>query len=87
MRFLSAFAVAVLPLAAGAAAPPPNGASPSNSDKCPRSTSDYAVKQGVPLKPRKLTELPAGNMYVAVYRRDANGCEAPIVVKYDVGRR
>jgi hypothetical protein len=42
---------------------------------------------GEPLKPRKLTELPPGNMYAAVFHHDANGCEAPIVVKYDVGRR
>jgi hypothetical protein len=39
------------------------------------------------LKPRKLTELPPANVYSAVYRRDANGCEKPIVVKYGVGRR
>lgn len=35
---------------------------------------------------RKLTELPPGNMYVAVMRVDENGCGAPIIVKYDVGR-
>ena len=86
MRFLVAFAVAILPVAVGAA-PPPNGAAPTISDKCPKATNHYAAKPGEPLKPRKLTELPPGNMYSAVYRRNANGCEAPIVVKYDVGRR
>ena len=34
----------------------------------------------------KLTELPPANGYVAVYRR-VDGCEAPIVVKYGLGRR
>ena len=31
----------------------------------------------------KLTELPPGNAYVAVYRQ-IDGCEAPIVIRYDV---
>lgn len=35
---------------------------------------------------RKLTELPPANMYLAVDRHDANGCGAPIIVKYDLGR-
>jgi hypothetical protein len=59
---------------------------------CAPTTKNYADARdgaytGEPLKPRKLTELPPGNMYAAVFRHDANGCEAPIVVKYDVGRR
>jgi len=35
----------------------------------------------------ELTQLPPGNMYVAVLHHDTNGCEAPIVVKYGLGRR
>ena len=35
---------------------------------------------------RKLTELPPANMYLAVLRRDENGCGAPIIVKYNIGR-
>jgi hypothetical protein len=91
MRLLAAFAFAILPVAAGAA--PPHDAAPSSSrlalhfDTCSKPTSHYAVKPGEPLKPRKLTDLPPGNMYVAVYRRDTDGCENPIVVKYGVGRR
>jgi hypothetical protein len=41
---------------------------------------------GKPLALRKLTELPAANMYIAVDRHDANGCGAPIIVRYDLGR-
>jgi hypothetical protein len=89
MRFLVAFPLLTLPLAAAAA--PPNGTTHSRlalqSGTCSKAASHYAIDPAKPLKPRKLTELPSGNMYVAVYRRDANGCEAPIVVKYDVGRR
>jgi hypothetical protein len=91
MRFLVAIALVSAPLAAGATPPPNSMPSASrialHSDACPKATTQFAVKPGEPLKPRKLTELPPGNLYVAVYRRDSNGCESPIVVKYGVGRR
>lgn len=80
---------AILVLLAAAAAAAPVGTNPvaSAGDTCPQATGHRALDPGEPLKPRKLTELPPGKMYVAVYRRDSKGCEAPIVVKYDVGRR
>ena len=102
MRFLTASLLAVLPAAAGAAdvhaplisgdAPEisviiPKGAIPPLGANCPRATNYYAYKDGKPLMPQKLSELPPGNMYSAVYRRDENGCEKPIVVKYGLGRR
>lgn len=49
--------------------------------------ADRARKTGGRALFRKLTELPPGNLYSAVYHHDSNGCESPIVVKYGVGRR
>ena len=59
---------------------------PGTPANCPRTTSYYAYRQGEPLKPRKLTELPPANAYSAVYRHVGH-CEVPIVVKYGMGRR
>jgi hypothetical protein len=76
----------MLLLAAAAAmtnAQPLQSGTPAN---CPRTTSYYAYRSNEPLKPRKLAELPPANAYSAVYRRVGH-CEAPIVVKYGVGRR
>lgn len=103
MRILAVSLLALLPAVAGAAdvkAPltitdspeisvtvPKGVIAPGGSANCPKTTNYYAYKDGEPLKPQKLTELPPGNMYSAVYRRDVNGCEKPIVVKYGVGRR
>jgi hypothetical protein len=96
MRFLAASILALLPAAAAAAdvaiAPPislitPRGVFSPPGANCSKQSNYYAYEDGKPLKPQKLTELPPGNMYSAVYRRDANGCERPIVVKYGLGRR
>lgn len=57
---------------------------------CPRTAAQVAaerVKNGGTTKLHKLTELPPANAYIAVFRHDSNGCEAPIVVKYGIGRR
>ncbi|MEP7129931.1 MAG: hypothetical protein ABI770_02255 [Sphingomicrobium sp.] len=53
---------------------------------CQRTTSYYAYRSSQPLTPRRLTELPPANASSAVYRQ-IGGCEAPIIVKYRVGRR
>ena len=54
---------------------------------CPRTAAqmaaDRAAKAGGSALFHKLTELPPGNAYVAVYRQ-IDGCEAPIVIRYDV---
>lgn len=102
MRILAVSLLALLPAAAGAAdmkapltisdAPEvaviiPKGVISPVGANCPKPTNYYAYKDGKPLKPQKLTELPPGNMYSAVFRVDVNGCNNPIVVKYGVGRR
>jgi hypothetical protein len=94
MRFLLVSLLALLPAAAAAAdtkAPPQisviKGVVSPYGVNCPNPTSYYAYREGKPLKPQRLTELPPADMYSAVYRRDASGCEKPIVVKYAIGRR
>ena len=96
MRFLAVSLLALLPAAAGAAdmtiTPPvsvitPKGVISPGGANCPKPSNYFAYQDGKPLKPQKLAELPPGNMYSAVYRRDVNGCESPIVVKYGLGRR
>jgi hypothetical protein len=55
---------------------------------CPKTAAQLAadrVKRGGSAKLHKLTELPPANAYIAVFRHDSNGCEAPIVVRYGVG--
>ena len=84
LLFAALMMAAQLPAVAAADAAAP--ATPSNS--CPRTTSHYAVDPTRPLKPQKLTELPPGKGYMAVYRT-LNGCEFPMtVVEYwTQGRR
>jgi hypothetical protein len=45
-----------------------------------------SLYRGKPLTPRRLNELPDGNLYLTVYRR-IDGCEVPIVVRYGVSGR
>lgn len=52
---------------------------------CRITTAHIALERGKSLPLKNLNELPRGNMYSAVYRR-VNGCEKPIVVRYNVGR-
>jgi len=42
-------------------------------------------KPDAPVRARKLNELPNANEYLAVIRRDADGCEKPAIVAYDIG--
>ena len=64
---------------------------PAKPANCARSEAYVAGAEsrydGKPLAPRKLTELPPANAYVAVLRHDENGCLAPIVIKYGVNNR
>lgn len=62
------------------------------SDDCRRTSRHYAdadsVYRGEPLTPRKLDDLPDATAYMAVMRRDANGCEDPLtVIEYRQGDR
>ena len=59
----------------------PNGPA---SAICPPTSRYEAARRGGKLGLKRLNELPAADMYNAVYRR-IDGCEAPIIVRYDVG--
>ena len=81
LLFAALMTAAQLP-AAAAAAPSPS------PNTCARTTPHYALDPSKPLKPQKLTELPPGKGYMAVYRT-VNGCEFPMtMVEYRTqGRR
>jgi hypothetical protein len=59
----------------------PNAGAPAN---CPPTSRYEAARRGGKLPPRLLNQLPAADMYNAVYRR-VGGCEVPIIVRYNVG--
>jgi hypothetical protein len=76
----------------GGAASLLNGRSPAAGPQpnCPRTTNFVAREPGEPgrpLKPQKLTELPPGIAFMAVYRHIGN-CDAPLtMVEYRNPRR
>ena len=60
------------------------------SGLCPKTAAQIAaerMKRGDSAKLHKLTDLPPANAYIAVFRHDSKGCEAPIVVRYGIGRK
>jgi poly(3-hydroxybutyrate) depolymerase len=59
----------------------PNATAPAT---CPPTSRYEAARRGGKLGLSLLNELPTADMYKAVYRR-IDGCEAPIIVRYDVG--
>jgi hypothetical protein len=59
----------------------PNGPA---SSICPPTSRYEAARRGGKLPPSLLTQLPAADMYNAVYRK-VGGCEVPMIVRYDVG--
>ena len=56
-----------------------------NSLKCPPTSRWEAAKRGERLGLKKLNELPAADAYKAVLR-EIDGCNAPIIVGYGLGR-
>jgi hypothetical protein len=85
LLFLSMLIAA--PVAAGPAADMPvlnpNAAQPAN---CAVTSRYQASRRGKHPEARKLTDLPAADVYRTVYRR-IGGCEVPVIVKYGVGGR
>jgi len=59
----------------------PNAGAPAT---CPPTSRYEAARRGGKLPPSLLTQLPAADMYNAVYLR-VGGCEVPMIVRYDVG--
>jgi len=92
MRLLLLAAVASVATASvSAPAAPAKSPLASPASHCPRTTAYQAFDRGKfdrgkAVKPQKLTELPPANHYAAVYRL-INGCEVPLVVRYNVGGR
>jgi hypothetical protein len=61
----------------------PNGAA---SAVCPPTSRYEAARRGGKLPPSLLSQLPAADLYRAVYRR-VGGCEVPMIIRYNVGGR
>ena len=56
-----------------------------NQLRCPPTSRYEAAKRGGKLEAQKLNELPMADGYKAVLRQ-VDGCNAPIVVSYGIGR-
>ena len=59
----------------------PNDGSPKS---CPPTSRYEAARRGKAVRAQKLSELPAGDLYLAVDRR-IERCPAPIIVRYNIG--
>jgi hypothetical protein len=75
LLFAVLLSAAEIPASAASDAAPPV----AKANSCPRTTRQYAWQRGKPLTPKKLTELPPGKGYMAVYRT-VNGCEYPMTM-------
>ena len=91
MRLLILAAALALPASAASAPAPAGGMpvinpGPSAADECPPTSRFHAARRAGAERPeaRKLTDLPAADMYMSVYRRIGR-CEAPIIVRYGLG--
>jgi hypothetical protein len=84
MRVPLAMFALTLSVPALAAEPSPDTKAPRAPARACRQTKPYfaganSIYRGQPLRPRKLTELPPGTAFMAVYRR-IDGCEAPLTM-------
>jgi hypothetical protein len=55
-----------------------------SAKSCPPTSRYEAARRGGKLPGIILNELPAADLYNAVYRR-IGGCNAPIIIGYDIG--
>ena len=93
MRLLLLAAALLLPQATAAAPAErhdsrviqPKAVGPTRSD-CPEVATYQTAGPGEPLQLRKLDELPHANAFAAVYRK-IGGCEVPMLVGQDIGKR
>jgi hypothetical protein len=79
MRLFLAPVFALLATSAVTAGPRSDGP-PANPAKAEcRKTTAHPAWRGKPVKPRKLSELPPADGYLAVYRT-VDGCEVPMTL-------
>ena len=91
MRLLLAAVLTLLPAIAGAAAlqnaPAEKDPALEAVANCKQASAHYyAYRDGKPLRPHKLIELPPANAYIAIVRNDGR-CEIPVIVRYNMGGR
>ena len=91
MRLLLAASLLLLP-ASAASAPAPAGDMPviepfpAETAECPPISRFHMTKSNDEAKLQKLTQLPPGDVYLAVDRRIGQ-CQVPIIVRYRIGGR
>jgi hypothetical protein len=83
MRFLFLILAAALTASAGGAAPI-QGKSQKPAD-CPATSRYEAAQRGEVAQFSRLGDLPAAEAYKAALLMDGRGCEAPIIIRYDIG--
>jgi hypothetical protein len=89
VRLLAIVLLASIPGAVFAAAPramPMFSRDASTRASCPPISRYEVSRRGGKLAPRHLDELPAADLYKAVYRH-VGGCNVPIIVRYNFGSR
>jgi hypothetical protein len=86
MLLIAGLAFLAAPIAAAPHAPAKftQPSQPKALDKCPKTTTYQAYNNGKVGQPRKLAELPGAHQFAAVVRK-VNGCEVPLIVRYNVG--
>lgn len=67
--------------ATGASAAPGTGP-PTFEARCPAEPSAHLARPGKGALHKKLTDLPPAEGYLAVFRRDANGCIVHVKVNF-----
>jgi hypothetical protein len=89
MRFMLLASVLAMPASAAPISATPTPTAPPSPVCKPTAAQLAAERASEAHRPlfHKLTELPPADMYAAVFRHDANGCESPMVVRYDVSRK
>lgn len=76
MRMIFLTTTVAILAASGAAAAP---TSLIDVSRCPDNPTAHLARPGAPVAPRKLVDLPAGQTFAAVYRRDERGCMVPVL--------
>jgi hypothetical protein len=79
MRIFATIALAFLPIASSAAAPPAKPA----CDRFPPVHHAGALREAPPPSQR-LDRLPPGDLHLTV-ERQVDGCREPVIVRYNIG--
>ncbi len=68
--------------AVGATAAAPWTGAPAAGSRCPEQALAHLARPNGGALHKKLTDLPPADAYLAVFRRDANGCVVPVKTNF-----